>query len=69
MTKFDFRQELIDNDRYFISKSAKEDEDNEVIGECAFCGADILENDVDYLINDKKRLGICALCLDKCHWG
>lgn len=69
MIDIDLKQELIDNDRYFFETSAKEDELNEVIGECAFCGADILKNDTDYIINDKKRLGICAVCLDKCHWG
>ncbi len=69
MMKFDFRQMLIDNDRYFAEKEFVEDEESKVIGECAFCGADICEDDVDYLMHDESGLGICAVCLDKCHWG
>ena len=65
---FEYRQELIDNDRYFIAKSARETELNPVAGECVMCGNDIYENDTDYLLHENGT-GICAKCLDKCHWG
>jgi hypothetical protein len=67
--ELNFRRELIENDRYYFKKAAKEKELSNVIGECAICGCEIHENDVDYLINNEKKLGLCADCIDECHWG
>lgn len=68
MIEFNFREELIENDRFYIGKAAREDTTSTVIGECAMCGADIHEGDDEYLINDNARLGLCRKCLNKCHY-
>lgn len=38
------------------------------VGECTICGADIWEDDTDYIIHDASGLGICVRCLDECSW-
>ena len=68
MTDFEYRQMIIENDSYFARKEAIEDEESKVVAECAFCGADINEDDVDCIVHGRNGLGICASCLDESHW-
>lgn len=65
---FEFRQAVIESDGYFARKEAIEDEESKVVAECAFCGADINEDDVDCIVHSRNGLGICASCLDESHW-
>lgn len=75
MTEFEFREMLIEDTRDAIEMGARyselhpyKREDNEPIGECVFCGAEIFEDDVEYIFNDDEGTGICICCLNKCRW-
>lgn len=68
---FDFRSELIENDRYYHEMAARYNadyEEREIIGECVFCGKEISEQDDEFLFNDDEGTGICHICLGRCRW-
>ena len=75
MTDFEYREMLIENTRDTIAMGARYSElhaddrdEHEPIGECVFCGAEIYEDDAEYVFNDDEGTGICICCLNNCRW-
>ena len=47
----------------------REEDRHICIGTCVYCGEEIYEDDVEYVLNEEEETGICKDCLaGKCIW-